>query len=196
MRMMKWLLAVAAAAVAAMVIYLLAIVGDEPPAGPASTRGTTDPAPSATASREGTTGAGSPPATPVAPEEKPAPAPVPAEPAAPPERRDHRGEGPTGTPSPIAPSTIAAVRKLVGPAVRSCAEATDVESQRIQVTVSARLRASGRLLSAQDVRVTGGEALGPGFVECVRKAYEELAAGVPTEATDGEDTVHMPWTVP
>jgi hypothetical protein len=197
----KTLLFVAALVVVAMIVGLvISLRGGE---GTASTGGASAAppritVPSAAGGNDGSRASPpTPPATPVTPEVK-RPQPLPAVEDTTPEVRDHRGEpgGGVGTASPIVPVTIASMRQALGPGVRACAEGVTIADPPARFVVHAVIRAAGGKIGATDVRVTGADALGTAFSDCVERAYAGLATDAGGEQSDGEDTVHMPWTVP
>jgi hypothetical protein len=205
----KTLLAIAAALVVAMIVGLLiTLQGDDGQASTGSSRtapprepapspssntppATTSPAPTAPAP----SGAAAPPATPVTPESGRPERPAAADDGAP-EVRDHRGAGPTGPPSPLRPTTIASVRRVLEPQVRACAEGLEIASPPVRLVAHATLRARGGRVAADPPRITGADALGSGFADCVGRAYAALSTEVADGQTDGEDLVHMPFSVP
>lgn len=205
----KILLGVAALAVVAMIVGLLVSLRSVE-----STASTQAPAPSAPAAPSApeprvepatTTPAAAQPGAPATsgapvPADGPRPATGPSaaeEPAGPPEIRDHRGGGPTAPPSPIRPASIAAVRQALEPQIRACAEGLAGDSPRpLRFTAHSTLRAGGARLTSHGLRLTGAEALGPQFADCVGRAYATLSTDAGDDQTDGEDLVHMPWTIP
>ena len=151
----------------------------------------------------------------------PAPAPVPAPdpaprptPPAPPARGETQPSRPVPLPpvgeptpsgrlitrpapaSPVASVTIADIRQVVEPAVRACARDAQVPSPPVRVFVHARLKAEGGRVSAHDVTVEGAEPLGADVPACIARAYQELQTDMLPEQKDGEDLVHMPWSLP
>lgn len=199
---MRRVLALGAAVVALLVIGLIYMLREAPrpvsgtsprDASPASTATDVTPTPSAPA-----TPPNIPPATPA---ERPPPPEIPA-----PGRdaegrivRDHRDEpGPTGPPSPLTPMTLGLARQVLGPLIKACKPLYKPrpDGQPGRMVVHAQVRVAGGRVTAGDVTVTDEAELGPGYVDCVKQAYAALSTDPPDGQKDGEDLVHMPWTIP
>jgi hypothetical protein len=206
----KILLGVAALAVVAMIVGLLVSVRSVE-----STASTRQPVPSAPAPAPPPPGASEPRVVPSAdtPAAPPPGAPAPPagavvgsqpprppaadDPAGPPEVRDHRGGGPTAPPSPLKPATVAAVRQALEPQLRACADGLASDSPRpLRFVAHSTLRSGSARVTSHGLRLTGAEALGPQFADCVGRAYATLSSDVGEDQADGEDMVHMPWTIP
>jgi hypothetical protein len=196
-----WLIVGALAVVAMIVGLVISLRGDDPPAytGPRETPAAATPATPPAAPSDGAPRAAAPPPTPVAPEVvRPTPQPPVAEddederPAV----RDHRGGGPTGTPSPIASTSIASVRQALNQQIKGCGDAVAGVKRPIRVIAHAVLRAAGGRISAHEVEITSVDRLPPEITDCVRRAYEGLSTDAQGTQPDGEDKVHMPWTLP
>jgi hypothetical protein len=110
--------------------------------------------------------------------------------------RDHRDETePSGPPSPIASVTLAEARQILGPMIRACIPFLP-DKKLHRMVVHARFKVSGGRVTASDVSVSDAEELGAGYVGCVQQAYGQLSTDPSADQKDGEDLVHMPWTVP
>jgi hypothetical protein len=92
--------------------------------------------------------------------------------------------------------TVADLRQVVEPAMRACARDAEVANPPVRVVVHARIVAEGGRVSARDVSVEGAEPLGPEVAACLQRVYQELQTDALPEQPDGEDLVHMPWTLP
>jgi hypothetical protein len=66
----------------------------------------------------------------------------------------------------------------------------------VQVLVSATVRSAGGHVSAVNVTVDGAESLGPVYATCMAQAVTSLDLPAPEGQADGEDLVHLPFTVP
>lgn len=141
-----------------------------------------------------------PPAPTPAETPPPAETPSPARPIPGPEEgrlivRDHRDGGPTAPPSPLDSTTLAEARQTLGPMIRACAPLLK-DGKPARMVVHARFRVGGGRVTASEVSVTDAAELGDGYVSCVKEAYARLSTDPPPDQKDGEDLVHMPWTVP
>src|SRR5262249_34797467 len=110
--------------------------------------------------------------------------------------RDHRGEGPSAPPSPIIPATTIAYRKAVDAAILACGQAVWRPAEGApRAWLHVTLRVASGNVSASNASVTGADALGPDYAECVRRVAEGYTGEPPAGQTDGEDTVHIPVRV-
>ncbi len=184
-------LAAGALALAGLIVGLLLLLGsdDRPERGTAEAPSSpVTPAPRSATPRPADLGDARTPAV--------APEPVPTRDAEGRVVRDHRGQGPTGPRSPIEPLTLAGVRQALGPQIRACGTLLLDLSPGQRMIVSARINVVGGRVSASDIEVSNADKLGESYVACIQRAYAELATDPPGEQKDGEDLVHMPWTVP
>lgn len=194
----KWLLVAGAAGVLALLGGLVFLLRD----GGASAASPSEPAaapsaPSPTAAAPSPRPAPSRP-TPTAP----APgarlaAPAPDEPP-PRERRDHRGQGPTGAPSPIQPETTGALRGALTPVMKQCSarlrDANPPKNGYLFATFKATVR-GGRVFMS-DVTIQQREINDPDVVACAQRAFEQLVVTAPEGQPDGTDRMGMGFNVP
>lgn len=111
--------------------------------------------------------------------------------------RDHRGQGPSAPPSPIAGATIIAVRQALDADLKACAEGVSLPpTDSARVYVHATLRVAGGRVTAGELTLTGADGLGQPYSDCVRRAVQGLSVAAPATQTDGEDIVHMPLRLP
>lgn len=111
--------------------------------------------------------------------------------------RDHRGERPTTPPSVLLPLSTATVRQALGPAVRACATALPEQpATPVRVTVSATFRAEAGRIRSRGLAIGGAETLGATYISCMTEAFAKLDTDAPHDQADGEDLVHMLFTVP
>jgi hypothetical protein len=88
------------------------------------------------------------------------------------------------------------VRQALNQQIKGCAEGVTVAKRPIRVIAHAVLRAAGGRITASEVEVTAVEPLPAEITDCVRRAYEGLSTDAQGVQTDGQDKVHMPWTLP
>jgi hypothetical protein len=149
----------------------------------------------------------SPPSTPPppAPNPPPPPPPAPPPPAPPPagdagddvQVRDHTAGAAAPPPRTHSAATFAAVHRALIPAANGCADALTIRpDSAIQVMVSATLRTIAGRITAVDVTVSGAEGLDAAYATCMAQAASALDLPAPAGQPDGEDLVHLPFSVP
>lgn len=104
-------------------------------------------------------------------------------------------EGRPGPGSPIAAATIADTRQVIEPAVRACMRDVQLAAPG-RIVVHATLKVGGNRVSTSNVSLSGDGILPIEARECIIKAYQEFQTDTLPDQPDGEDVVHMPWTVP
>ena len=106
---------------------------------------------------------------------------------------DHSGEGQKAARSPLAPTTIVAVRQAVTPLMDTCAEKLPRSGTPITTTVVARVTVAGGKLAVSDPVISHPAFKDAAFDECVTRAYAQLAMDAPVGQTDTTYRIAQPF---
>jgi hypothetical protein len=198
-------------AVVALVVGLVVMLksnagaGPNPPKQPAAAPAPAPPAPAPPVAAPVSTPTAAPAAPP--PASAPAtPAPAPSDSPPPTYTVDERGNrvhdhtrdpGPTEGPA-IAVATVAVIRGAVTEPIGRCGAGLRAQPDRpsARVMVNAQVKVKNGKVAVDTVTIDNGDALPRPYLDCVISAFAAVNADAPTGQKDGDQLVHLPWTVP
>lgn len=104
---------------------------------------------------------------------------------------------PSGTPSPIAPQTVARLRQTVAPMVRQCAAPLRQKEVKGRIQVQATVAIAAGRVMISDVKVHQANMDEPELVDCVTKAFKSATFDTPEGQSDvASHKLHIPFVLP